>query len=299
MTNNGSERRNHVRHPKVLGFYCYVEGRRFDSESLDVSAGGAFLSTVDKFDVGNTVILVPRAESDRGLTGLLVGAVMRLQHEPAQGLGIQWKRCVSRTGYQTIYQYLTGYLALPESSLVGPSPEVLESDLVTYDFGKNLMYVPDEPALRGAPGAAVTAEPLPPDNLSGKDLDRGDEPGIVTQMLGTQGGRLPVDIPVRFYLGDVISDGMLKAVGLATLFLATEAEDSTDEGTCVISFPVPLASGRVELKLFCTVVGYEEGRTLGYKGYDLAIRSVEEEPHKGLYESYLKYLFDRLYALEL
>ena len=299
MTNNGSERRNHVRFPKVLGFYCYVEGRRFDSESLDVSAGGAFLSTEDEFDVGNSVILVPKAEANRGLTGLLVGAVVRLQRGPSPGLGIQWRRCVSRTGYQTLYYYLTDYLAMEQGGLLGPSPEVMESDLVTYDFSTNQMYVPEGPGLRGARGAAVTEEPLPEESLSPNELARGSEPGIVTQMLGTQGGRLPVDIPARFYLGDVISDGMLKAVGLATLFLATDAEDVTDEGTCVVSFPVPLASGPVELKLFCTVVGYEEGKSLGYKGYDLAIRSIEEEPHKGLYESYLKYLFDRLYALEL
>lgn len=296
MTNNGADRRTHVRLARNLDFYCYVEGQRFDSQSLDVSAGGAFLVTSDEFEVGNTVLVVPKAEKDKGLTGLLVGAVVRVTHGPEAGLGIQWKRCVSRSGYETIHHFLSSYLEVDRESLLGPSPAVMESELVTYDFGRNLMYIPGTPTQSATTASPVTVGMLTAEELSPRELSKGEDPGIVTLMLGSQGGRVPVDVPVQFYLGDVIMSGLLKAVGLTSAFLATDALDETGEGACVVSLPVPLVSGPVQVKLFCSILAREEGELLGYKGYDLAIQSVEDEPEEGLFHRYVKYLFDRLFS---
>lgn len=136
------DKRQFARTQKNIDFYCYIDGNRFDSSSLDISAGGAFLRTTDVLDIGQTVILIPKRERERRLAVVLVGRIMRSQELPHPGVGIKWERCVSKEGLHNIYDFVADYLEIRPSAMPIPGGSVVRSDVAGYDFLQNIFYVP-------------------------------------------------------------------------------------------------------------------------------------------------------------
>ena len=147
------DRRQHERRQKVIRFQCYIDGHRFDTASLDISTGGAFLETDDDIRMGAVVMIVPVREMKKKLPVVLVGTVVRKQLDPTAGLGIEWHKCVTRNGIQQIFDFMAFYLDLYPSHLPLPAPGVSQSKVVAYDFRRGHFYIPN----------------LPPADDSGKD----------------------------------------------------------------------------------------------------------------------------------
>ena len=146
------DRRKDERHERVVEFFCYINGQRFDSTTFDISAGGAFLRTELLLAVGTTAIVAPKGERDRVTTSgnapavdmgaVLVGVVVRTQQEPVSGVGIAWVRCVSRNGIQAVFDLMAFYLGLFPASLPMPMPSVAAADTVAYDFERRRFFIP-------------------------------------------------------------------------------------------------------------------------------------------------------------
>ena len=168
---SGNERRQHQRIDKQVEFFCYIDGHRFDSASVNLSAGGAFLRTEDRIREGAMLMIVPKKEARAEFPVALFGKVARRIAGPEGGMGIEWLNCVTRKGIRYIYQFLQKYPDLCADQLPAPSPEVGASPLVGYSYIKREFYVPDmtKPVAaesRKRPGArrkpAVDARPQPP-----------------------------------------------------------------------------------------------------------------------------------------
>lgn len=322
----GIEQRKHPRKPKVVDFYCYVEGVRFDSATLNMSEGGAFLATGDKVEVGRNVMVVPKSEQSGELPVVLAGEVMRRQRFPQPGLGIAWRRCVSKSGLHHILSFLREYLGIVPSQLPAPPKSVLEAKVAAYDFRKRRFYIPSIPMVAPyspaqAPEAPVLnrGEPQPVSKdgsthrkpaspvadtgplrpmesesmLKPQPLTRDGDDGALTTMLGMHGGRIAVQVPVQFYFGEVILEGTVVAVGLTTLLLTTRHDLKDMEGRCVVAFPVPLKPEPSAAYLVCTVLGFAQTEPPGTVAIHLSITAIEQEAQPGLFERYVKFLYFR------
>ena len=367
------DRRQHQRHRKQIPFYCYIDGHRFDTDSMDVSAGGAFMASEDEVRIGAVVMIVPKREMKKRLPVVLVGVVRRHQQQPVAGLGIQWLKCVTRNGIQQIFDFLALYLELFPAKLPLPSPEVGASSVVAYDFLRNEFGVPDLPppgeptgtvkkvspakVLKGAkpkPSGRPAASPPPPREvepaagpvtaavrlqvdtpapaaepqkeektdetgetahvesildppptrseaalgeqiISPPEYERSDEDGVVTTVLKDQRGRIPVKIPVQFFLHDKILDGVVRYLGTSSLYMYAAAPADLKGHKFLLAFPIPLQDEKETAFLICSARSIEpvEGGGSGH-AIDIKVEAVQQEPKKGVFERYVKFLYFKM-----
>jgi hypothetical protein len=174
MTN---ERRQHDRVQKEVQFCCYIDGQRFDSASVNISGGGAFLKTRDSIPPETVVVVVPKDHHIKQFPVMLVGKVLRRQ-EDAQGLGITWLRCVTRAGIRRLWQFIEAYPELWETIPPLPPREILANPCIGFDFITNQFFTPKgsggAPA-NGGNGPARNRKPAP------KNLPGGREPSDKTR----------------------------------------------------------------------------------------------------------------------
>jgi len=307
-----------------VNFFCYVDGIRFDSASLDISAGGAFLLTRDKLRIGQAVMVMPKKEKGRGLPIVLIGRVVRTQiGGENSGLGVQWLRCVSKNGLHNLFGFMEDYLETSPSVLPLPSREVVDAPVAAYDFVKNVLYVPNIPLVRvprgsklpdesGVPRSSDATPASPPTTilqdpalvseetsttmLTPPAYAKSDETGSMTQSLGTEGGRTPINVPVQFFVGDAILEGVVVSIGLSSLLLKTRFEVGESDARCVVAFPVPLRPEPTTVYLVCKVNGIEPSEEQAYRRLHLSISAVEQEQKPGLFERYVKFLYFRMHS---
>ena len=151
MPQNRSERRQHRRTKQAIDFYCYIDGLRFDSASIDISTGGALLKTGDPVRRDATVMIIPKDEAVRKFPVMLVGAVVRQQEGSNQGVGIRWLRCITRDGIASVYGFMAAFPEFSEIPLPPPTHEVASNLVVGYDFPRNRFYVPKIPEVASLP----------------------------------------------------------------------------------------------------------------------------------------------------
>ena len=343
-----SERRRHPRKARRIPFYCYVNGARFDSDSVDISEGGTLLKTEDDIPMDATVLVVPRSNiRRRGHAGearagrvVLVGKVVRKHGGDAPGVGVRWVKCVSRDGLDALHTLLSLLLDIFPSSLPLPAPEVAKAPSLAWDFHWrrfHLMDVQRKPCPRPSPRRPTVTlppvlrqkkpvpepEPLPePPPAPELELDlepapeleraslltpelepepepslpvqtplsRDDTTGPVTHEVTSGGDRIPVRVPVEFYMGESVNCGTV--VRLAGTVCTLQIEDPSPEEAekMVVSFPLYYKKERHVLYLACGVGGKEELPEGGVL-LDLSIKQVDNEPVEGLFLRYVKYLY--------
>lgn len=83
------ERRGYERSSVQIEFYCYSDGHRFDSASIDISPSGVFLRTSDDVPEASRLVIVPKDEHSRDFPVMLLGMVTRRQAGPSPGLGVR------------------------------------------------------------------------------------------------------------------------------------------------------------------------------------------------------------------
>jgi len=303
------ERRQHTRLLKDIDFYCYVDGERFDSASVDISAGGAFLATEDDLRMDASVLIFPKAEKGKEQPAMLVGRVVRRQMGASPGLGVQWRGCICREGVPGIYQFLERYLELKHTLLPEPPHEVVGAPVVAFDFPNVRFYVPavadlPDPAsltASDAPEAAGLDElgaPVAEALVQSPTYSRSGESGAVTTILGRQRGRVPVQIPVQFLVDDRKYDGVVTALGITTMFLNTDERIRPGSGRVVLPFPIPVESQPLMVRMHCAIMRIEDATQTRSDGVDLSIQHIEERKSPGLFQRYVKYLFYRMHTRE-
>ena len=165
----GRERRRFERVRSNIQFHCYVDGHRFDSSALDVSAAGALLRTSDEVRDNAIVMIVPKDEARRDFPVMLIGTVVRAQQKQGErALALRWIRCITRRGIEAIYSFVAAYPEFSQLTLPPPPRNVQRSSVVGYDFQENRFYVPKITKLAGqgatleGPSAAPEPTATPP-----------------------------------------------------------------------------------------------------------------------------------------
>jgi hypothetical protein len=296
---SSSDRRRFPRYEKQIDFYCYVNGQRFDSSSVDMSRGGAYLETNDEPQPHSLVVIVPKALRTRQSAVALVGAVRRSGAHPVRGVGVEWLRCVSRRGMQDVYVFLSEFLDIQRDAVETPSTDVTNSNVAAYNFRTESFYVPDIPyaSERGILVGPLPGdpEPKPPaDSVRNLPLNKGPEQGIVTGMLATSGGRVPVDFPVKMILGDSSYEGKAKALGTKAILVAIPDDLEQEGAMVVLHFPVPMKEETTWVRMLCAVMKLDTGPELGYRALDLRIVEMLYEKRPGLFDRFVRYLCHRM-----
>ena len=131
------DRRTGRRVGRRIDFNCYINGHRFDSASLDVSRGGALLSTPDPIDIGARLMIVPNGEESGVLPIMLVGHVVR---NAGGGLGVAWEKCLSRGGVKAVFACMKKYPELFSDFPMTRDPRMNKIRDVAYDFEGNRLF---------------------------------------------------------------------------------------------------------------------------------------------------------------
>ncbi len=245
-----SERRRHDRRAQIEEFYCYVGGKRTDSESMDISPGGAFLAANPVPPPLSLVIIVPK-QGHRVQSGIaLVGAVRREQTLPVPGVGIEWLRCISRYGYEDVAGFLTHFLECPPQRLPVPPDDVRQSPVAAYNFRADTYYVPDIPAS----GTMATTVKVPDDDLTQEDVL-----GPLNSVLNDGVVDVAFTMPVRLVIGDISYDVLTRRVGTLSAQVSRPAEVAPGEGMAILHFPIPLRKETTYVRLLCAGRRQEDG----------------------------------------
>ena len=117
--------------------------------------------------------------------------------------------------------------------------------------------------------------------------------GALTVSLGTARGRVQADIPVSFETGGRRRLGVVRLLGTMSLLIVTWEEVVVVEGEAmVVTLPVPLGEETTEVRLRCNV--QRVGGSGSPVALDLRVSSAESPLSPGLYERYVKYLYQKL-----
>ncbi len=276
-----SERRKHDRRAQCEEFYCWLGGQRMDSESMDISPGGAFLAADPAPPILSLVIIVPK-QGHRVQSGIaLVGAVRREQSVPVPGVGIEWLRCISRYGYEDVAGFLTHFLECPPQRLPVPSDEVLQSPVAAYNFRADRYYVPDIPAS----GMSESTPTLPDAELTQEDVL-----GPLNSVLNDGVVQTHFTMPVRLVIGDICYDVLTRQVGTRTIEVSRPAEVAPGEGMAILHFPIPLRKETTWVRLLCALVSGTDPKG---EWLDLSIVEMLHEKNPGIFERFVRYLHER------
>lgn len=271
------ERRKHDRKERTSAFYCYVDGQRFDSESLDISQGGAFLATDSAPPPLSLVIVVPR-EAHRVQSGVaLIGAVRREQTTPVRGAGVEWLRCVSRYGYADVREFLIQFLEIPGTRLPEPTPEVAHSPVAAYNFRAEAYFIPD---LQGSVGRD-------PHDDSPEIL------GHLRTVLEDGLSHVAFELPVRLVQGDVSFDLLTQGIGPRSVVVNRPTSASLEEGVAILHFPIPLRKETTWVRLLCSVTSPLASSTDDNLALELGIIEMLHERTPGIFERFVRYLHER------
>ncbi len=122
-----AERRLFPRREFRAGVYAYVDGRRYDARSENISAGGMLLATAEDIPLGHTIALVFKSRSGKKTSGEkgvkcgagvkgepvhLVGRVMRKQVSPVPGVGLRRVRAMTDAQPEDLEYFLSKMLRI-------------------------------------------------------------------------------------------------------------------------------------------------------------------------------------------
>ncbi len=321
-----TDRRQHTRKQRTLDFYCYIDGVRFDSPSLDISEGGAFLATRDPIPIGATVVVVPKALQEQRRAApsstsgahrvLLVGRVVRRQGAPRVGVGIGWAKCVSRAGLDALFTFLSTVLEIFPSALPLPEPDMATASTIAWDFERRRFQVMEiaareqkppsrrtlpktraeeapsaRPAAPAAPAAQAAPTPIPEaPAIPPVAMTKSSEAGALTTIIRSQDARVPVNVTVEYFMGDTIYHGTVIAIAASVLTLRLPKDPPPGTDRFVLSFPLSYKGATHLIYLACKLGGTARAAD-GAPLLDLSIREVDNEPAPGIFLRYVKYLY--------
>ncbi len=272
------ERRKHDRMEKASTFYCYVNGQRFDSESLDISQGGAFLATDSAPPPLSLVVVVPR-EGHRVQSGVsLIGAVRREQTTPVRGVGVEWLRCVSRYGYADVREFLIQFLEISPERLPAAPQEVVHSPVAAFNFRTEGYFIPD-----------LQASDRPEsDSAQGDDIF-----GHLRAVLDDGLSQVTFEMPVRLVQGEASFDLLTRSVGTRAIVINQPTQASLIDGMAILHFPIPLRKETTYVRLLCSVSTAEVASTSPDQLMELRIIEMLHERSPGIFERFVRYLHER------
>lgn len=131
----GDDRRKRDRLDCQESFRCFVGGKRFVTQTLNVSPGGAFLETDRVIKPGSVMVLEQAKPGYDERPPHLVAKVLHFVMIPVMGVGLQWVKVISENGIGNLRRFLNDVLGIEIDQFeISKLPVVAEENPVSYDF---------------------------------------------------------------------------------------------------------------------------------------------------------------------
>ncbi len=303
-----SDRRNRVRFQIGKRTFCYLDGCRFDTETTDLSASGAFLATEDDISLGSIIVVLFNDVAHEELPVHLVGRVARHQQEPIRGIGVSWVRAVTLGDTGQLVSFLYDVLQVP--SLETIQKIQTEEGRSWYEFDPVATAEPGGPDLpanviplhagtagQRSPGLYVVRTENQPDPdqsvvgaSSAPNFRQDTGQGPITWTIHQDQARYAIDAHVTLTIGHTALVVPLTSIGYTGLTVRTDIVPADEHTPIMVSLQVPTRDGIAAIILSCE---FEERIPPGDSRpaqLSLRVKRVVDEIYKGLFERYLKWL---------
>jgi|GEM_PF-1403705 len=297
-----ADRRVHPRRQLEETVYGYVDGRRIDARTADISAGGVFIASRQATSVPKGALLgiVFQDESAVRHRVFVFGRVVRHEDFPRPGLGLAWERAVTAGPRHELLVFLM--------NVIGVSRTQAELNTVEDEGGNRRVFSFPSRATDSAP------EPEPEPSTPTAPLKRASllqeyavpsavppaeaaqrRPGPMTQQITVDGLRARteliaiIDAGARPFPATVI---MLGVKG-ATLELDVPLTGTLDN--VELALDIPIKDAAVPLRCRCSVSSIQ-ARPNGSLHVDLVFRKIDEGTTPGVLQAYVRWLFQRSMA---
>jgi hypothetical protein len=296
------DRRRVDRHLKSLEFSCTVDGKLFEAQSLDLSAGGAFMAANALVPTGATARIVPAGAAPSGPEpGLFLhGLVVRQQRSPVNGVALQWLKCESSHGLEPLKGFLGDMLGVDEGTIATPPPHVAAMDQLEYDFvlqevrpgrtqaagwdgaqtsdGAHLGWRMNTPAggIPVAPQEEVEADDF------ADDKTEPEERSLVYR---------PTSVEV--YAGVERINAVVHSQGAHELLLAVAGDEPIRLADVTVVYPVPAKGQKLFIEIECHINSAEPMEGVDAVAHDLTIRRFTAPGASSLWGRWITHLFER------
>lgn len=299
------DRRRHDRALKALEFTCTIDGKPFEAQSLDISAGGAFMAASALVPTGAIAQIAPRIGVETGDAPpvTLHGLVVRQQRSPRTGVALQWLKCETCRGMSPLEDVLANIVGLPPAAHPQPPAHVAALPDLEYDFilqetrpgrgradawdAKRTGEFPVPVWRNGTPdtGTLAPAAPAVP------DLPEDDFEDENTEVEGRRLVFRPTNVEVRAGVERI--PGVVHSQGHDELLLALSEGKTLRLGGVTVIYPVPAQGRKIPLEIDCVVRTAEPMADVDAVAHDLTIRRVHGNRGAELWARWVNHLFER------
>lgn len=131
----GGDKRSTPRDDTSAKFKCFAAGRRFVSDAVNLSSGGAFVQTDRVVRPGTVIILEEAKQGYAEAVPHLVGTVVHFAMAPIMGAGIKWVKAIAPGGLEDLTVLLSELLGVEvPSGELARIPKSAREHPVSYDF---------------------------------------------------------------------------------------------------------------------------------------------------------------------
>ena len=254
-----TERRQHPRRSFEGDVYTYIDGNRLDSESIDVSEGGALFRTDQELPIGAHVAMVFKKQAQLKEPVFLIGRVQRRHTDLCPGVGLQWTKAVTQAAPSELIWFLATVLGVKDAQVdharepghwnmlaMHRFPGPTAPGGAGVDAGEGGESLVDAARL----AARVLSGDRTPDGFSPKSpgYSRTDEDGSLTVRIAKSGLRAPAGLDGILDTGEGSESVRITHLGSSSLFVQTGAKPPAQSDSIRLSFEVPAKGGGIPEK---------------------------------------------------
>jgi hypothetical protein len=290
-----SDRRVHPRRALEESVFGYLDGRRIDAKTANISAGGVFVASRQAFSVPKGVLLglVFQDQSTVRHRVFLFGRVVRHEEFPVPGVGLAFERAVTASPRAELVAFLMNVLGISRAEA--------ETNTTDDEGGNRRVFVFDTgPTLSNSdvrPGEPRPAAPLKRAAVlqeygTTKAPDPARRPGPMTQQISVDGLRARTDLVGILDAGSRPFPVTVTNLGVkgATLDLETTLAGTLDD--VALALDIPIRDASVPVRFRCRVEAIR-ARPDGALTIEVVFRSCDEGSTPGVLQAYVRWLFQR------
>jgi len=292
------DRRCHPRRPLEENVYGYVDGRRIDARTADISASGVFLASRQAASVPKGALLGIVFHDDSSVRHriFVFGRVVRHEDFPRPGLGLAFEHAVTAGPRAELVAFLV--------NVVGVTRTLAELNTGDDEGGNRRVFVFPSRATDGRaepdPTTAAPTAPLPraavlQEYAPATSPEPGRRQGPMTQQISVDGLRAKTDLLAIIDGGSRPFPATVTMLGVKGATVEIENALSGRLDDVGLSLDIPIRDASVPLRCRCRVMSLEP-RPSGAMRVDLAFQSVDESGTPGVLQAYVRWLFQRSMA---
>ncbi|MBM4371267.1 MAG: PilZ domain-containing protein [Deltaproteobacteria bacterium] len=298
----GAERRQFERRTLKTEIYCYLEGRRVDVRSSDISAGGMFIETDLTILPGSELAVVVKAQLLDGERPVFLAArVMRRQLRPCPGIGVRWERAATPGSEETLREFLRTLLGIDPRGIrqIPQGDAGLVQSVYSFPLGPG-----EEPPEDGIPplagGNEDTIDGLNDEEETAQEVaaDVKEELQALRSTAGPLTGEIQAASQARADHKAILEARRqehpvrISSLGLTNAFVLTQTELESRE-VVDLRFSVPVRDGTARIVCRCEVLSTGRDPASGRRGALLKLVRVDEGEHPGILRQFIRWLHFR------